>query len=132
MEISGADTGWVLVSTALVLLMTPALALFYGGLVRSKNVLSTFMHSFFALALVTVLWVVVGYSLAFAPSLGGAGIIGGFDHAFLAGVGLEPRDGQTIPHLLFCAYQLMFAIITPALISGAFAERVKFGANARE
>ena len=130
MEISGADTGWVLVSTALVLLMTPALALFYGGLVRSKNVLSTFMHSFFALALVTVLWVVVGYSLAFAPSLGGAGIIGGFDHAFLAGVGLEPREGQTIPHLLFCAFQLMFAIITPALISGAFAERVKFGAYA--
>ena len=126
--IDGADTAWVLVSAALVLLMTPALALFYGGLVRSKNVLSTFMHSFFALGLVTIQWVVIGYSLAFAPSAGGLGLVGGLDHAFLNGVGLEPRDGQTIPHLLFCAYQLMFAIITPALISGAFAERVKFGA----
>ncbi len=126
MEINGADTAWVLVSTALVLLMTPALALFYGGLVRSKNVLSTFMHSFFALGLVTVQWLLIGYSLAFAPSAGGLGIVGGLDHAFLAGVTLEPRDGQTIPHILFCAYQLMFAIITPALISGAFAERVKF------
>ncbi len=125
-RIDGADTAWVLVSTALVLLMTPALALFYGGLVRSKNVLSTFMHSFFALGLVTLQWIVIGYSLAFAPTHGG--VIGGFDHAFLAGVGLEPRDGQTIPHLLFCAYQLMFAIITPALISGAFAERLKFSA----
>ena len=128
MQISGADTAWVLVSTALVLLMTPGLALFYGGLVRSKNVLSTFMHSFFALGLVTVQWVAIGYSLAFAPTLGG--VIGGLDHALLNGVGLDPRDGQTIPHLLFCAYQLMFAIITPALISGAFAERVKFGSYA--
>jgi Amt family ammonium transporter len=123
---NGADTAWILVSAALVLLMTPALALFYGGLVRSKNVLSTFMHSFFALGLVTVQWVVIGYSLSFAPSAGGLGILGGLDHAFLNGVTLAPRDGQTIPHLLFCAYQLMFAIITPALISGAFAERVKF------
>ncbi|MDQ3031465.1 MAG: ammonium transporter [Myxococcota bacterium] len=121
---NGADTAWVLVSAALVLLMTPALALFYGGLVRSKNVLSTFMHSFFALGLVTIQWVVIGYSLAFAPTVGG--VIGGLDHLFLAGVTLEPRDGQTIPHLLFCVYQMMFAIITPALISGAFAERVKF------
>lgn len=126
MEISGADTAWVLVSTALVLLMTPALALFYGGLVRSKNVLSTFMHSFFALGAVTLQWAILGYSLAFAPSAGGLGLIGGLDHAFLAGVGLAPRAGQTIPHLLFCAFQLMFAIITPALISGAFAERLKF------
>ena len=124
MEINGADTAWVLVSAALVLLMTPALALFYGGLVRSKNVLSTFMHSFFALGLVTIQWVVIGYSLAFAPTIGGW--IGGLDHMFLAGVGLEPRSGQTIPHILFMVYQLMFAIITPALISGAFAERVKF------
>ncbi len=128
MEINGADTAWVLVSTALVLLMTPALALFYGGLVRSKNVLSTFMHSFFALGVVTVQWVLIGYSLSFAPSAGGLGLVGGLDHALLNGVTLEPRDGQTIPHLLFCAYQLMFAIITPALISGAFAERVKFSA----
>ena len=128
MEISGADTAWVLVSSALVLLMTPALALFYGGLVRSKNVLSTFMHSFFALGLVTIQWVVIGYSLSFAPTMGG--FLGGFDHVMLEGVGLEPRDGQTIPHLLFCAFQLMFAIITPALISGAYAERVKFSAYA--
>src|SRR5688572_13687186 len=127
-EIDTGDTAWMLISTALVLLMTPALALFYGGLVRSKNVLSTFMHSFFALGLVTLQWVVIGYSLAFAPSMGGLGIVGGLDHAFLNGVGLTPRDGQTIPHILFCAYQLMFAIITPALISGAFAERVKFSA----
>jgi Amt family ammonium transporter len=127
-EINGADTAWVLVSSALVLLMTPALALFYGGLVRSKNVLSTFMHSFFALGVVTLQWVVIGYSLAFAPSVAGLGLIGGLDHLFLEGVTLAPRDGQTIPHVLFCAYQLMFAIITPALISGAFAERVKFGA----
>ena len=121
-SIDRADTAWVLVSTAMVLLMTPALALFYGGLVRRKNVLSTFMHCFFALGLVTVQWVVVGYSLAFGPSQGG--VIGGLDHLFLEGVGLEARG--SIPHLLFCAYQLMFAIITPALIAGAFAERVKF------
>lgn len=124
--ISGADTVWVLVSTALVLLMTPALALFYGGLVRSKNVLSTFMHCFFALCLVTVQWVVIGYSLAFAPTVGGW--IGGLDHVFLNGVGLAPREGGTIPHLLFCVYQLMFAAITPALIAGAYAERLKFSA----
>jgi ammonium transporter, Amt family len=123
---NGADTAWVLVSAALVLLMTPALALFYGGLVRSKNVLSTFMHCFFALGVVTMQWVLIGYSLAFAPSVGGAGIIGGLDHVFLAGVTLEPREGQTIPALLFCIYQMMFAIITPALIAGAYAERVKF------
>jgi len=128
--ISGADTVWVLVSTALVLLMTPALALFYGGLVRSKNVLSTFMHCFFALCLVTVQWVVIGYSLSFAPTsdLFGGGFLGGFDHVFLNGVGLAPREGGTIPHLLFCAFQLMFAAITPALIAGAYAERLKFSA----
>ncbi|MBX7196686.1 MAG: ammonium transporter [Sandaracinaceae bacterium] len=114
----------MLVSTALVLLMTPSLALFYGGLVRRKNVLSTFMHCFFALGLVTVQWVVIGYSLAFGPTRGG--LVGGFDHVLLEGVGLEPHG--TIPHLLFCAYQLMFAIITPALIAGAFAERLKFSA----
>ncbi len=122
--IDRADTAWVLVSTALVLLMTPALALFYGGLVRKKNVLSTFMHCFFALGLVTVQWIVLGYSLAFGPTQGG--LIGGLDFAFLNGVGLEAHG--SIPHLLFCAYQLMFAIITPALIAGAFAERLKFSA----
>ncbi|GAB4217477.1 MAG: ammonium transporter [Sandaracinaceae bacterium] len=123
-SIDHADTAWVLISTALVLLMTPALALFYGGLVRRKNVLSTFMHCFFALGLVTVQWVLVGYSLAFGPTQGG--LIGGLDHVLLRGVGLEPHG--SIPHLLFCAYQLMFAIITPALIAGAFAERLKFSA----
>src|SRR5687767_15331918 len=101
MEINGADTAWVLVSTALVLLMTPALALFYGGMVRAKNVLSTFMHSFFAIGLVTIAWVTVGYSLAFAPTHGG--LIGGLDFAFLNGVGLEAKG--TIPHLLFMAFQ---------------------------
>ena len=124
--IDGADTAWILVSTALVLLMTPALALFYGGLVRQKNVLSTFMHCFFALGLVSVQWVLFGYSLAFAPTHGG--VIGGLDYVLLEGVGLEPRAGTTFPHLLFCAFQLMFAVITPALVAGAFAERVKFSA----
>jgi Amt family ammonium transporter len=123
-EINASDTAWILVSTALVLLMTPGLALFYGGMVRAKNVLSTFMHSFFAMGIVTIVWCTVGYSLAFAPTKGG--FIGGLDHMFLAGVGLTPRDGTTIPHLLFMAFQLMFAIITPALISGAYAERMKF------
>jgi Amt family ammonium transporter len=125
-EIDTGDTAWLLVSTALVLLMTPGLALFYGGMVRSKNVLSTSMHSFFAIGIVTVAWCTIGYSLAFAPTVGDAGVIGGLDFAFLSGVGMEAKG--TVPHLLFMAFQLMFAIITPALISGAFAERVKFGA----
>ena len=126
--IDTGDTAWVLTSTALVMLMTPGLALFYGGLVRQKNVLSTIMHSFFLLALVTVLWVVVGYSLAFAPSAGSLGIVGGLDFAFLRGVGAQPDPvyAPTIPALLFAAFQMMFAIITPALISGAFAERKRF------
>src|SRR3970040_2345649 len=97
--INSSDTAWLLVSTAFVLLMTPGLALFYGGMVRAKNVLSTFMHSFFAIGLVTIAWVTIGYSLAFAPTKGG--MIGGLDHAFLNGVGLIPRDGSTVPHLLF-------------------------------
>jgi ammonium transporter, Amt family len=120
------DTAWLLVSTALVLLMVPGLALFYGGLVRGKNVLSTYMHSFVAMGLVTLQWVAFGYSLAFGPDQGG--LIGGLQFAFLRGVGLEPRPGMTVPHLIFMAYQMMFAIITPALISGAFAERIKFSA----
>jgi ammonium transporter, Amt family len=123
-QTNAGDTAWLLVSTALVLLMMPGLALFYGGLVRTKNVLSTFMHTFVALAIVTLQWVLFGYSLAFGPDHGG--LIGGFDYAFLHGVGFEPRAGTTVPHLLFMAYQLMFAAITPALISGAFAERVRF------
>jgi Amt family ammonium transporter len=124
MEINTGDTAWLLVSTALVMLMTPGLALFYGGMVQGKNVLSTFMHSFFALGLLTVQWAVVGYSLAFGETQGG--VIGGFDFAFMSDVGMEAKG--SVPHLLFMMFQGMFAIITPALISGAFAERMKFSA----
>ena len=122
-----ADTAWLMVSCALVMLMTPGLALFYGGMVGSKNVLSSFMHSFIALGIITLQCVVIGYSLAFGSDMGG-GFIGGFEFAFLNGVGLEPQEGSTIPHILFMAFQMMFAIITPALISGAIAERMKFSA----
>jgi ammonium transporter, Amt family len=120
------DTAFVLVSSALVMFMTPGLALFYGGMVRAKNVLSTVMHSMFALGLVSVLWVVVGYTLAFGPDKGG--LIGGLDFLGFAGVGQEPNGdlAATIPHVLFALFQMMFAIITPALITGAFAERMKF------
>jgi Amt family ammonium transporter len=129
-EINAADTAWILVSTALVLLMTPGLALFYGGMVRGKNVLSTFMHSFFAMGVITLQWVVIGYSLSFGPDIGG-GLLGNLDYMFLNGVGFEPGPAaSTIPHLLFMAFQMMFAIITPALISGAFAERLKFSTYA--
>jgi Amt family ammonium transporter len=129
-EIDSADTAWVLVSTALVMIMTPGLALFYGGMVRGKNVLSTFMHSFFALGLMTLQWVVVGYSLAFAPDVGG-GMLGGLDYVLLRGVGFESAPlAASIPHLAFMAFQMMFAVITPALISGAFAERLKFSTYA--
>ncbi len=125
---SSADNAWMLVSAALVLLMTgPGLALFYGGLVRKKNVLGTFMQSFAMMAAITVLWGIVGYSLAFGP---GHSFIGGFHHIFLRGVGLapDPDYAATIPNQTFMVYQLMFAIITPALITGAFAERMKFSA----
>jgi ammonium transporter, Amt family len=122
--IDPGHTAWLLVATALVMLMLPGLALFYGGMVQGKNVLSTFMHSFFALALITVQWVVVGYTLAFGPSMGG--FIGGFDFAFLRG--MESQANGAIPALLFMMFQGMFAIITPALISGAYAERMKFSA----
>jgi len=121
-EISGADTAWMLVATALVLLMTPALAFFYGGLVRSKNALNTMMMSFAALGAAAIAWVVAGYSLAFAD---GNAWIGGAGHLFLSGVGLEAKG--TIPHLLFMAYQGTFAVITAALISGAIVERMRFG-----
>lgn len=122
------DTAFVLVSTALVMLMTPGLALFYGGMSREKNVLSTIMQSFILLGLISVQWVLWGYSLAFGPDHGG--IIGGFEWLGLKGVGLEPSPtyGTTIPHLLFMAFQCMFAVITPALITGAFAERMRFSA----
>jgi Amt family ammonium transporter len=116
-----ADTAWMLVSTALVLLMTPALAFFYGGLVRSKNALNTMMMSFVSLGFVGVLWAIVGYSLAFAT---GGPWIGDLSRLFLRGVGLEPQG--TIPHVLFMAYQGTFAIITAALISGAIVERMRF------
>jgi Amt family ammonium transporter len=121
------DTAWVLTSTALVMLMTPALGFFYGGLVQRKNVLSTIMHSFFILALISVQWVLWGYSLAFAP---GGSFIGGLDWIGLRGVGQEPNPdyAATIPALSFMAFQMMFAIITPALITGAFAERKRFKA----
>jgi ammonium transporter, Amt family len=122
--IDPGDTAWLLVSTGLVMLMVPGLALFYGGMVQGKNVLSTFMHSFFALGLVSIQWATIGYSLAFGESHGG--LIGGLDFALLDGVGTEPKG--TVPHLLFMAFQGMFAVITPALISGAFAERMKFSA----
>ena len=118
-----ADTAWMLVSTALVLLMTPALAFFYGGLVRSKNALNTMMMSVASLGFVGVAWALLGYSLAFAE---GSAFVGGLSKALLAGVGLEPQG--TIPHLLFMAYQGTFAIITAALVSGAIVERMRFGA----
>jgi ammonium transporter, Amt family len=128
--IDSGDTAWMLASTALVMIMLPGLALFYGGLVRRKNVLSTIMHSFFGLALVSVVWVIVGFSLAFGPDVNGWGLIGGLDYVGFNNVGLEPSTvyGLTIPFLLFAAFQLMFAAITPALITGAFAERKRFGA----
>lgn len=128
-EINAGDTAWVLTSTALVMLMTPGLALFYGGLVRRKNVLSTIMHSFFILGLVSVTWVLWGYTLAFGPDTG-MGLIGGLDWIALEGVTGEPSDvyATTVPHLAFMAFQMMFAIITPALITGAFAERKRFKA----
>ncbi len=125
--IDTGDTAWMLVATALVMFMTPGLAFFYGGLVRDKNVLSTMMHSFIVIGLVSILWVVVGYSLAFGSNEWG-GLIGNpFDFFGLKDVGQEPGPyADTIPHLLFMVFQMTFAIITPALITGAFAERAKF------
>ncbi|MGC8758839.1 MAG: ammonium transporter [Bryobacteraceae bacterium] len=123
---SAADNAWVLASCALVLLMTgPGLALFYGGLVRRKNVLGTMMHSFILMALASIVWAVAGYSLAFGE---GNAFIGGLQYVFLRGVGTAPNPdySATLPHLTFMAFQMMFAIITPALISGAYAERIRF------
>jgi Amt family ammonium transporter len=125
--IDTGDTAFMLVSAALVLFMTPGLALFYGGMVRAKNVLSTTMHSVFAMGLMSVLWAVIGYTLAFGPSDGALGwLVGGLDHLGLAGTVGEASG--TIPTLVFVMFQGMFAIITPALITGAFAERIKFSA----
>jgi Amt family ammonium transporter len=127
-ELNGGDTAWMLVATAMVMVMLPGLALFYGGLVRRKNVLSTIMHSFFGLALVSVLWVLIGFSLAFGHDITGLGLLGGSDYVGFSNVGLEPNPtyGPTIPFVLFAGFQLMFAAITPALITGAFAERKRF------
>jgi len=121
------DISWVLISTALVMLMTPGLAFFYGGLVRRKNVLSILMQCFMALCLISVQWIFFGYSLSFGPDI--AGIIGNLDWMGLAGVGLEPSAyAPKIPHTLFAIFQMMFAVITPGLIIGAFAERMRFSA----
>ncbi len=127
-RIDTGDTAWMLISTALVMLMTPGLALFYGGMVRGKNVLGTIMQSFIAIAVISLQWILIGYSLSFGPDV--HGIIGNLDWIGLTGVGVEPNPvyAPTIPHILFMMYQAMFAVITPALITGAFAERMKFSA----
>ena len=131
-----ADNAWVLVSSALVLLMTPGLAMFYGGMTRSKNVLSTMMHSFFVMGLASIIWLFYGFSISFAPDAWG-GLIGGLNYIGLSGIGsdlfpdlVDPSKTMTIPGTTFMIFQCMFAIITPALISGAFAERMKFSAFA--
>ena len=125
-KVDSGDTAWMLASAALVLLMTPGLGLFYGGMVRTKNVLGTIMQSFIIIALITIQWILWGYSLAFGPDVGG--IIGNLSWFGLNGVGLDPYPdyAATIPHQAFMIYQAMFAIITPALITGAIAERMKF------
>jgi len=125
---NAADTAFILISAALVLIMTPGLGLFYGGMVRSKNVLGTLMHSNIIIGLISIEWAILGYSMAFGPDIGG--IVGGMDFFGLAGVGQTPHEtyANTVPHLAFMAFQMMFAVITPALITGAFAERIRFSA----
>src|SRR3990172_8594904 len=125
-KVDTGDTAWLLASAALVMIMTPALGFFYGGMVRHKNALGTIMHSFVIVALISVQWVLWGYSLAFGPDHWG--LIGGLDWVGLNGVGLEPNPdyAATIPHQAYMIFQGMFAVITPALITGAFAERIKF------
>jgi Amt family ammonium transporter len=129
--VNSGNTAWLLISTALVMVMLPGLALFYGGLVRRKNVLSTIMHSFFGLAIVSIVWVLIGFSIAFAPDAsGGLGLFGGLEYAGFMNVGLTVNEtygaAGGIPFVLFASFQLMFAAITPALITGAFAERKRF------
>ena len=126
LKMDSGDTAWLLISAALVMLMLPGLALFYGGLVRSKNVLGTIMQSFIALGVITIQWAFYGYSLAFGPDVGH--VIGNLDWIGLRGVGLDafPGYSATVPHQAFMIFQMMFAVITPALITGAFAERFKF------
>jgi Amt family ammonium transporter len=128
-KIDPGDTAWVLMSAALVLLMTPGLAFFYGGLVRKKNALATIMQSFIIIGVISVQWILWGYSIAFGPDLGG-GLLGGLSWFALNGVGLEPNEAYaaTVPHQAFMVFQMMFAVITPALITGAFAERMSFKA----
>lgn len=126
--IDTGDTAWVLISAALVFIMTPGLAFFYGGMVRSKNVLTTMMQSFFIVAMISVEWVVIGYAMTFGTDING--FIGSLDKVGLAGVGMNVLENGTIPELVFVAFQCMFAVITPALITGAFAERMKFAAFA--
>jgi Amt family ammonium transporter len=123
-KLDSGDTAWMLMATALVIMMTPALGLFYAGLVRSKNTLNTFMMSLGSIAVAGVAWAVVGYSIGFSE---GNGIIGGLDHVFLQDVGLDAREGTTIPHLLFMVFQGSFCILTVALVSGAVVERMRFG-----
>src|SRR6185312_6178783 len=126
---NSGDTAFVLISAALVMFMVPGLALFYGGMVRAKNVLATVVQSFFALGLVSVLWVLVAYSLAFGPDIGH--LIGGLSFAGFHGVGQATNAlAPTVPHQAFAVFQLFFAAITPAIITGAFAERMKFSAFA--
>ena len=123
---NAADTAFILICAALVMFMTPGLALFYAGMARAKNVLGTAMHSMVLLGVATVVWVIAGYSLSFGTDVGG--VIGGLDYMFLSGVGMAPGGPtENLPHLLFMIFQCMFAVITPALITGAFAERIKFG-----
>jgi Amt family ammonium transporter len=123
-QVNAGDTAWMLVATALVLMMTPALGLFYAGLVRAKNTLNTFMMSIGALGVVAIAWALLGYSIAFD---GTGDLFGGFGHAFMHGVGFTPRGGTTIPQLLFFAFEATFCIITAALISGAVVERMRYG-----
>ena len=127
-NVSGADTAFIIICAALVMIMTPGVALFYGGMVRRKNVLGMLMQSFVVLGIATVIWMLYGYSLAFGPDIGH--VIGSLKWAFLDGVGLEPDPtySSTLPHQLYMAFQMMFAVLTPALITGAFAERFKFKA----
>ena len=125
-DISAGDTSWVLIASAMVLLMTPGVGFFYGGMVRKKNVLAILTQSFIIMGLISVQWVLIGYTLAFGPDI--AGVIGGLDHIGLQGVGMDPNPvySDTIPELAFMIFQAMFAIITPALIIGSFADRMKF------
>ncbi len=127
-KIDTGDTAWVLISAALVFIMTPGLGFFYGGMVRSKNVLTTIMQSFFIVAMISVEWVILGYAMTFGADING--FIGSLDKIGLAGVGMNVLENGTIPELAFVAFQCMFAVITPALITGAFAERMKFAAFA--